>query len=56
MRHQHADASYALTLLRAHRERPRRRRPAEQRDEPAALTRSPRRRGRAASASPALER
>src|SRR5262249_27460427 len=36
-RHQHAYAPYALGLLRARRERPRRRRAAEQRDECAAL-------------------
>src|SRR5262249_10967025 len=34
--HQHADASYALGLLRARRQWPRRRRAAEQRDELAA--------------------
>ena len=33
---QHADAPHALALLRARRERPRRRRAAEQRDELAA--------------------
>src|SRR5215471_6763988 len=35
--HQHADAPHPLALLRARRERPRRRRAAEQRDEPPAL-------------------
>ena len=32
-RHEHADASHAVALLRARRERPRRRRAAEERDE-----------------------
>ena len=46
--HQHADAPHPLGLLRARRQRPRRRRAAEQRDELAApIIRSPRRRGRA---------
>ena len=46
--HQHADAPHPLALLRPRRERPRRRRAAEQRDELAPLLiRSPRRRGRA---------
>src|SRR5262249_38279129 len=37
IRHQHADPPHALGLLRPRRERPRRRRAAEQRDELAAL-------------------
>jgi hypothetical protein len=45
--YKHPDEPYPLRLLRARRERPRGRSAAEQRDEIAALIRSPRRRPRA---------